>query len=386
MQLKTVDCSSGCPGKFQVAPVDEQNNEHYSKESGSWDDFEAGLADDRRDDRNNDKDRDEKIDPTAPYVPQVFIIPGANNGGRHSQPTKIRTRQGGNNENPGVRRDDDGTRYFRRIHLIPERHYPRNVIVFGSVGVGKTSIINMLAGAVVARPVSSARGVILESTAHDIEIGGYHYQLHDIAELDDVGQLGSKEVIDAVHKLLDTMDGGINLLVYVLKGRLDAAKLDNYRFFYEIFCQKQVPIVLVVTGLEEERDLDDWWSNNAAVLKKYGTHFDDHACITSTRGKWIDHPSIPGGIYPYEQEYIDSKKKVEDCLIGKSLRNPWKMERASWTAVVFKGIWNRLATKFGWGWDILVYSRQLYTSFRMRGYGHEDAMKLSSDIVTGCLT
>ncbi|KAG1812619.1 uncharacterized protein BJ212DRAFT_461188, partial [Suillus subaureus] len=55
----------------------------------------------------------------------------------------------------------------------------------------------------------------------------------------------------------------------------------NYRLFFEFLCEEKVPLVLVVTNLEREINMEDWYTRNVGHLEKYGIRSVGHACITA---------------------------------------------------------------------------------------------------------
>jgi len=59
----------------------------------------------------------------------------------------------------------------------------------------------------------------------------------------------------------------------------------NYEAFYRIIGSKKVPIVLIVTGLEDEVPMEGWWRRNEADMKNRGMTYNGHGCITTTRSK-----------------------------------------------------------------------------------------------------
>ncbi|KAF9241822.1 hypothetical protein BU15DRAFT_60722 [Melanogaster broomeanus] len=64
--------------------------------------------------------------------------------------------------------------------------------------------------------------------------------------------------------------GGIRLLIFCIRGgRITAVTQNNYRLFYEILCQKEVPIAFVITGLENEPSMEGWWTKNKSEFEKY---------------------------------------------------------------------------------------------------------------------
>jgi hypothetical protein len=99
--------------------------------------------------------------------------------------------------------------------------------------------------------------------------------------------------------------------------------------FYKAFCQENVPTFLVVTGLEEEEDTEDWWLKNKVTFQKqhWQMIFRGQACISSTKGELRS-----GRIY--EAEYEESRKVVQKLIRDTSLVEPWKMEMISWSVAV----------------------------------------------------
>lgn len=102
-------------------------------------------------------------------------------------------------------------------------------------------------------------------------------------------------------------------------GRVSNTMQQNYRLFYEFLCQEQVPLALVVTNLENEVDMDDWWTRNKAHIENSGIVPVTHVCITTTKGFRN----------AYEARYFESRKKVlnmlrelgnhDACLVDESL-------------------------------------------------------------------
>jgi len=120
----------------------------------------------------------------------------------------------------------------------------------------------MLAGESKAKVGSDALGVTFQTDSYPIQIRGKSFKMYDTVGLSegDSGTISASMAIGNLYQLIREVDGGVSLLVYVLRGpRLRSAARKNYRMFYEIFCMKQVPIVIVITGLEEQDDIQAWW-------------------------------------------------------------------------------------------------------------------------------
>jgi len=227
-------------------------------------------------------------------------------------------------------------------HVIEHRPTPttnqitRNVIVFGATGAGKSSVINMICGNSVAMTSSNATGCTFTSTPYDVQMpDGSRITYWDTAGLDEGerGTVTAKDAIVNLYRLIRMLDDGVCLLIYCMRGpRINESLVRNYKMFYSAFCLEKVPIVLVVTGLEEEPVLDDWWSRNEALFQRYHMMFAGHACVTATRGKEKETK----GTYVYEREYELSVVAVQELVKGHYLHEPWKMETMRWLVEVLK--------------------------------------------------
>jgi GTPase SAR1 family protein len=198
---------------------------------------------------------------------------------------------------------------------------PRNIIFFGETGVGKSAIINMLreksqeqfddAIAVVS---NAALGCTLVSTRYPCRLCDEVLMLWDTAGLveGEFGNVTAGRAEDNLVGLLQTMEGGVSLLVYCIRARRFRTIIkSHYELFFEKTCGRKVPIVLVVTGLENEEFMEDWWVRNQQEFRRRGIHFTGHACITSTRGK-----AMAGGGHVFDDEYEESFKHLRGVIFN----------------------------------------------------------------------
>jgi len=163
----------------------------------------------------------------------------------------------------------------------------KTVVLFGQTGAGKSSLVNLMAGEEKAKTSYGLEHCTLRWEEHLISFNGYDFKVFDTAGIDEP-QLGIDEflaVIENSYNLimeLQKQGGGIDLLLFCVRaGRFTSATQSNYRLFYEFMCQKKVPIVLVVTGLEREPHMDDWWTESKPIFDRSGVVVDGHACITA---------------------------------------------------------------------------------------------------------
>jgi len=144
-------------------------------------------------------------------------------------------------------------------------------------------------------------------------------------ERGDQGRVPKNEAIVQLFTLIKRLEDGVSLLVFVMRGRIKESTISNWRLFQEVICKSQVRTVIVITGLEGEDDMDDWWFNNKEAFRGYGIRPDGHACITATRGR-----RRPSGVFTLQEEYDESKHKVERLIRSTFLQSPWKMDTITW--------------------------------------------------------
>jgi predicted GTPase len=214
-----------------------------------------------------------------------------------------------------------------------------NIIVFGESGAGKSSVVNMFHGEKKAEISKSAVGVSFQFQRYERTIYDEKFNIFEIMALDEES-IGISKTSDAVvnlWNLVSLLEDGVNLLVYVKRGRITESAVKNYKMFFENFCQSQVPIVLVVTGMETEAQPELWWERNRQFFDDHAMKFDGQACITAFRGRERD------GAWIYQNEYDESKWKVNDLVKNYKKQKPWSLPKKPWFERVFLGF-----IKFGY--------------------------------------
>ncbi|KAM6494048.1 P-loop containing nucleoside triphosphate hydrolase protein [Amanita muscaria] len=205
---------------------------------------------------------------------------------------------------------------------------PPNVIIFGETGGGKSSIINLLAGANVAATSSGSVGCTFRSNAYNVSIEGMTFRFHDTAGLDE-GQGGTvvkQQAIVQLYELLRSLSDGVSLLIFCMRGpRIKESVVRNWQLFWDIICQKHVPILLAITGLENEQDMDAWWKNNQTFFTRNLMNPKSVACITAAKGK-----KRRDGSHNFDHEYVASREKMNKAIKASYRREGWKVQRTEW--------------------------------------------------------
>jgi len=145
--------------------------------------------------------------------------------------------------------------------------------------------VNLIAGAPVAEVSADVNGCTMSSTEYQFTVGSHQFRIWDTVGLAEP-VLGVNGYLSAIVKSLWLIRkvasaGGVNLLLFCMPGsRITNTAQSNYRLFHEMFCEKQVPVGLVITRLEQEIDMEDWWTRNERRINEYGIKSIGHACVT----------------------------------------------------------------------------------------------------------
>lgn len=146
------------------------------------------------------------------------------------------------------------------------------VLVFGATGTGKTSLCNGLAGR--SRPTDSgALGVtdkthiyapftVGETSIVLVDTVGLHESVH--------GTVPADRAVVALVELLEKSREGFNLLVHVARAsRITKEHDEDYIFFVEKMAQSRIPVVLAVTGCENEEPMSAWVDKNRTAFTRF---------------------------------------------------------------------------------------------------------------------
>lgn len=186
----------------------------------------------------------------------------------------------------------------------------------------------MLADKEAAITSNSALGCTFGSTAHHITVDGAPYTFWDTAGLNegDEGSVPGQQAMQNLRELIRGLEDGVSLLVYCIRGARyrDIIKV-NYDLFTKIICQSTVPVVVAVTGLENESCMEDWWIENEKEFTSRGVRFTGHACITSYKGK-----KTSSGGYLFEEEYEESKVVLRQLIKDHCPRTAWAVDSQLW--------------------------------------------------------
>ncbi|KAG1741436.1 uncharacterized protein EDB91DRAFT_329159 [Suillus paluster] len=158
-------------------------------------------------------------------------------------------------------------------------------------------------------------GCTFRHQSYKVNISGQEYALFDTVGFDE-GTEGTVPAAQAkkglnglLAKLTSPVSDGIDLLVYCVQStRARHALLRHYNHVYSTICRKKVPIVVVVTGLEDEPIMENWWNTYGQEFESLGMLFKDHACVTTL----VEDPGTP---VDFIHRIAESRKVLRNLIV-----------------------------------------------------------------------
>ncbi|KAH7889074.1 P-loop containing nucleoside triphosphate hydrolase protein [Phlebopus sp. FC_14] len=183
----------------------------------------------------------------------------------------------------------------------------RHIVLVGETGVGKSSIVNLITGTSVAKVSDGASVCTLQSTEHVFKLDSSNLHVHDTMGLSFTNYPDALAGAYALIRSLQTTSGLDLIILCVRAGSPGFSRPSLEHHYYlirEFMCREKLPIALVVTGLEHEARMEDWWDANGPWLEERHIRFAAHACVTATAG-YRD---------AFATEYMESTRVVRELL------------------------------------------------------------------------
>ena len=157
-----------------------------------------------------------------------------------------------------------------------------NVVLFGPVGCGKSSIINLLAEKSIAQVSADVEPCTKQPRSYQISVGERQIRLWDTAGFH--GGISRTDCEEA-HAVLRNLPDGVHLiLLCASKNGIVASLRSLYWLINDLFFGGRAPIAFVVTHLDtpDER----WWERNReSITARTGIPVQSipHACVTTVK-------------------------------------------------------------------------------------------------------
>lgn len=233
-----------------------------------------------------------------------------------------------------------------------------NVVIFGETGAGKSSLINLVAGTHTALTSCDTIGCTTKTNVYEVSIQNtlLRVKLFDTPGLDEgsEGAVPDKEAQQILKKLLRSLRDDVHLLMYCVRGV--RARRSLYRNYNLIRSQvkERVPIVLVVTCLEDqEPDMEDWWENNGQLISDFGMTFAGHACVTTVT---IDKDAGNRLKRRHDQSYHAVCRLIEQCRSNGGQRPLLDAKERQYNTI------RQVSSKMGLSRDKIIPTEELVAS------------------------
>jgi predicted GTPase len=209
------------------------------------------------------------------------------------------------------------------------------VLVFGTTGVGKTSLCNELTGQN-KEVSSSAQGTTFETYTYEpFSIHGHTFYITDTVGLNgsELDELSAKKSAEQLANLLEQSPEGFNVLIHVNGRKRDSLHDKNYEFFVKDLTKNKIPTLLVATGCENEQPMSAWAERNEAFLKQ-GCSYKEVIATCFVKGGIPDLERI------YEPLRIESTEQLFSAILRNALLQPQHIDISVnsltelWTAFV----------------------------------------------------
>ncbi len=227
------------------------------------------------------------------------------------------------------------------------------VLVFGTTGVGKTSLCNALTNQ--NQPVNDGvKGVTFKHYNYPpVELSSKNLLITDTVGLNesDKGTVKSKDAIKLLLNLLRDSKEGYNLLVHVIRiGRITQNELANYNFFVKIIADSAVPVILLVTGCENIEPMSKWKKENSSALEEMGLNYQDVVCTSFATSQRQEFAKI------YESLRQESCQAISHSILEHARPEPVLIySDNNGFMTIIKRAWNTFCNFFDkpeWTWNV----------------------------------
>jgi len=240
------------------------------------------------------------------------------------------------------------------------------ILIFGTSGVGKTSVVNALC--VKNNPIGDGgAGCTFETKEEHVNRNGVEFVFYDTAGLNEAeaGTVPSPVAIDNLLKLLKLTTNGFNLLIYVTRrGPILTTDTNNYKLFIDILTSSKIPCICLVTNCENVEP------NMSAYGPKHRSNFERNGMIFA---------DIVGGCFvkggPLEAQYekyrVPSIEITFNSILNHASPTPIIVFSSNAIATFFRKMWNFIVKSF---FPSLIWvSDKITLLFIKLGFSNEQA-------------
>jgi F0F1-type ATP synthase membrane subunit b/b'/GTP-binding protein EngB required for normal cell division len=210
-----------------------------------------------------------------------------------------------------------------------------NILVVGTAGVGKSSLVNLVTGKEENKVDNGATGCTFEYKMTECAIDSIAITMVDTTGLSEAasGTVSSQAALGQLYNLLYRTSYGFNLIIMVVKaGRILTIDPINYDIFVNRMCKGKIPVVCVATGCDFADSLDEWAKVNKAQFDQAKMPF------AGMTGACCLDKAVPGGEQHLLRRRVESRDAIAGLILSHSLPQPAKVISVFEISSVAKGI------------------------------------------------
>lgn len=145
------------------------------------------------------------------------------------------------------------------------------LLLIGTAGVGKSSLINLLAGKTIAEVNDGARSYTFTCDVYKINYGQYPIEITDVVGFDTYSESNCEmqrlETLKNLIRFVKRNSRGFTCVIFVMqKGRILNGFEKYYNTIFKHLLRSLPPAVLFLNGCESDDPLNDWLSRNRADI------------------------------------------------------------------------------------------------------------------------
>ncbi|KAL4066434.1 hypothetical protein V8B97DRAFT_1979887 [Scleroderma yunnanense] len=164
-----------------------------------------------------------------------------------------------------------------------------NVMVMGETGVGKSSVVNLIAGGPLAEVSPDASVCTMVTTRYLARTGSVSIHIWEVAGFNQPENTTAKDVFVTdvdLGPILSDRKAAVDLVLFCMRGKKLTKTTTRIFDLVKTMFWGDVPVILVITHLEmEKEDMESWWVRNETYLTREGVVGTAHVCVTGLREK-----------------------------------------------------------------------------------------------------
>lgn len=187
-------------------------------------------------------------------------------------------------------------------------------------GVGKSSLINLLVGTNVAQTPYSVESLVFDIRQYPI----HQFNFFDIPGYNSATKKNSKETLQELQAFANTVESnGISLIIYVMKkGRINEVSRKYYKYFVKNYCQGRVPVLLMITHCEGDKDMASWYCLNNKIFAQRGMQF--NGVVSGCTSNPYNLDLEPELFQLHDRKSVITEESVMDQIEELALSEAWK--------------------------------------------------------------